>query len=293
METKEETKTRSSFSLPNKKVKVVPIKREGQWVEPGHDAHFLLTGAVRKYRLPKDSKTGKYVEVLTDEEKEFLESPNGLDMDPGDLNIYKTNNNFWDSFTVKLDKTTDELNLSDPYQYLQYKVLLANKDSIAPSEEDKLKKGTYKYAIVDEEKLEEKKAKKSDKMQEAYMAFGSIKDNREKMLDTLRVYGRTKRKNKKRVSDNSKKEFLISEIDNIIHEDIDGFLDVVKDNDLELKVLIDKAIACGALEKENNKFYLPGGDKIADSLKDCVDFFKDKENQDIYMKIKGRVDVAE
>lgn len=49
------------------------------------------------------------------------------------LSIYKKEDNYWDNYQVRLGKGETPLNLSNPNDYINYKVLLANRDFIAPS----------------------------------------------------------------------------------------------------------------------------------------------------------------
>ena len=71
---KEEVK---NFTLPDRKVLVVPVKRKGGWLPPGHEAEHLFKSSY--YDLPLPKRGGVYKEVLTPAEKKFFES-NGEDL---------------------------------------------------------------------------------------------------------------------------------------------------------------------------------------------------------------------
>jgi len=102
MEIAEVTKTR--FTLPNKKIMVVPIKRKGGWLPNNHEASFLFKHSSVTLVLPR-SKTGSRIDPLTQEERDFLESDSaGLALKKGDLLIHNKEKNFWKPFKVKLDK---------------------------------------------------------------------------------------------------------------------------------------------------------------------------------------------
>nr|DAU83986.1 MAG TPA: hypothetical protein [Crassvirales sp.] len=96
--------------------------------------HILYGGmaenAVKYFTVPQ-LESGKLVNVLTDDEKNFLEEIMGLEYNA--LSIYKKENNYWHNRQVRLLKQDNILDLSDPEQYIKYKILLANKDEIAPS----------------------------------------------------------------------------------------------------------------------------------------------------------------
>ena len=89
METNEEVKTeikavKVPFTLPNRKVKVVPIKRQGQWLNslhPDHEAGFLVSGAAKKYMAPLAAKD-KIANPLNPEEQAYLEKVIARDLNP-------------------------------------------------------------------------------------------------------------------------------------------------------------------------------------------------------------------
>jgi len=105
------------FSLPNRKVTVRYVKRQtGYITNPRHVAYGgKLEGSVDSLR-PRMSSNGKYVPVLTEPEQTFLEK--ALAMEPGDLSVYKSEDNFWDDIVVNLGKDSTVLDLSEPYDYI-------------------------------------------------------------------------------------------------------------------------------------------------------------------------------
>src|SRR5574344_1693519 len=96
----------------------------------------MAEGAVRRFTVPRLS-SGMFVNVLTDNEKAYLEEIMGLEYNA--LSIYKKVDHFWDDSNenginrVRLTKQDNYLNLADPEDYIRYKILLANKDYIASS----------------------------------------------------------------------------------------------------------------------------------------------------------------
>ena len=96
----------------------------------------MADSAVKTFTVPRLS-SGMYVNVLTDDEKACLEQIMNLEYNA--LSIYKKTDNFWDDSNdqaisrVRLTKQDNYLNLSDPEDYIRYKILLANKNYIAPS----------------------------------------------------------------------------------------------------------------------------------------------------------------
>ena len=118
--------------LRNKKVIVRHVpKVSGLVSNPKHIYYGgMAENAIRYYTVPQ-LQSGKYVNVLTNDEKEFLEETMGLEVNA--LSIYKKENNYWDNFKIRLTKHDTVLDLSYPDDYIKYKVLLANEDMIAKS----------------------------------------------------------------------------------------------------------------------------------------------------------------
>ena len=111
-------------------VRYVP-KESGIVTNPKHILYGGMAENAVKYFTVPQLESGKLVNILTDDEKEFLEDIMGLEFNA--LSIYKKENNYWSNKQVRLLKQDNILDLSDPEQYIKYKILLANKDEIAPS----------------------------------------------------------------------------------------------------------------------------------------------------------------
>lgn len=124
--------------LKNERVIVRHIpKASGMVTNPKHILYGgMAENAVKVFTVPRLS-SGMYVNVLTDQEKQFLENIMRLEVNA--LSVYKKVDNFWDDSNekgisrVRLTKQDNYFNLADPEDYIRYKILLANKDYIAPS----------------------------------------------------------------------------------------------------------------------------------------------------------------
>ena len=143
--------------LRNERITVRHIDRQrGMVTNPKHVLYGgMAENAVKTYVVPRLS-SGMYVNVLTDSEKSYLEDIMGLENNA--LSIYKKQDNFWDDSNengisrVRLTKQDNYFNLSDPEDYIRYKILLANKDFIAPSMQvlEDRPKSTYEFVIISE-----------------------------------------------------------------------------------------------------------------------------------------------
>lgn len=237
-------------------VRHVP-KLTGMWGNnPKHIlAGGMAEGASRTFVVPRLS-SGMFVNILTDKEKAFLEEIMGLEYNA--LSIYKKVDNFWDDSNenginkVRLSKQDNYFNLSDPEDYIRYKILLANKDYIAPSLQalQDTPKATYQYVIISEgEETKTAKDNMSATMR-CYKEFGKIEDD----FDTLRVIIETI--DGRPTSKTAKLEFLQTKANELIQNDSKIFLKVINDPMLSTKVLIKKAIEASLISNRGNYLYL-------------------------------------
>lgn len=248
--------------LKNERVIVRHIPRQSNMVQ--NPKHVLYGGmaenAIRVFVVPRLA-SGKYVNVLTNDEKDYLEHVMGLEDNA--LSIHKREHNFWDDSNpdgiskVMLKKQDNYLDLSDPNDYIRYKILLANKDFIAPSLKDleDYPKATYQYVIIGEgDETKSAKSNMSNTMM-CYKEYGKIEED----IDTLRLIieildGRP-------VASTSKLEFLQTKINGLIQANPKTFLKVVTDKMLPTKVLIRKGIAAGVITKRGDYLYLRSDNK--------------------------------
>lgn len=238
--------------LRNEKVIIRHVPKEGGLVT--NPKHILYGGmaesAVRYFTVPILASSGAYKNVLTDDEKAYLEDIMGLEYNA--LSIYKKENNYWDNYHVRLTKQDNFLDLSIPEDYIKYKVLKANSNLIADSLEtlqDK-PKATYQFVMIREGEQESKESEKMSATMRCYMEYGRIKDDRDILKCIIELIdGRP-------ISANSKLEFLQSRINNLIQADSKLFLKVITDPLLGTKVLINKAIDAGVISKRGDQFYL-------------------------------------
>lgn len=236
-------------------VRHVP-KVSGMVTNPKHILYGgMAENAVKTFTVPRLS-SGMYVNVLTDSEKAYLEYIMKLEVNA--LSVYKKNDNFWDDSndkgiaTVRLTKQDNYFNLADPEDYIRYKILLANKDYIAPSLDalQDAPKASYQFVII-REGAENKNAKISmSNTMRCYKEFGKIEND----ADTLRTIIETI--DGRPLDVNSKLEFLQTKINDLIQADNKLFLKVVTDPLLPNKVLIKNAINAGIISRRGTYLYL-------------------------------------
>lgn len=193
---------------------------------------------------------GQYVNVLTNEEKAFLEESMGLDYNA--LSIHLRENNFWENYSVRLTKAEFYLDLSNPNDYIKYKVLLANKDFIAGSIKilQDTPKVSYQYVLISEGEEASNASKEMSVTMQSYLEFGKVQDD----INILRLIIETI--DGRPTSPSSKIEFLQSQINKLIQADSKLFLRTIKDTYLPFKVLIKQAIEAKIISKRGDYLYL-------------------------------------
>ena len=208
----------------------------------------MMDGAVRGFTVPVLSN-GTYKNVLTDNEKTFLEEVLGLEVNG--LSVYNKKDNYWDNFLIKLTKQDTILDLSDPEDYIKYKVLLANKDLVAASMKQlrEARRATYEYVIMEPNEEFSDSRNRVNNTMKCYEEFGAIKDK----FDILRciietVDGRT-------VASNTKIEFLQAKATDLIASNPKLFLETITDPLLNTKVLIKKAVEANLISKRGEYYY--------------------------------------
>jgi hypothetical protein len=273
------------FKLPQKKIEIRPnIKATAFIKDVNHLASFLAPRAKKIYVTPIDRSTQRFKQLLTEDETVYLEK-----VMHRDLSIYSRDYNFWAEFQVILGKDPVILNLSDPVDFIKYKVLLANKQEICSDERLLKSKLTYMYVLKDLDEAVFRDALESDFEEKVWSLFGDLKKDRIKMLDFLRLSGR-------KVSDTASDAFLISEIKkHYIKSSSDNmkyFVNTLTSEDFDLNVTISKSINYRVIEKNRNK-YIFQGEQIGSSLSQLLSYLKDSKNQDILLIIQEQIKNAE
>ena len=246
--------------LRNEKVIVRYLPKQSRMVT--NPKHVLFGGmaenATRTFVVPMLS-SGRYVNVLTDSEKDFLEELMGLPTNA--LSIYKKVDNFWDDANeagiskVTLRKQDNYLNLANVEDYIRYKILLANKEYIAPSLEalETNPKATYQFVILTEDSETQSAKKGMTILMQCYTAYGKIEDD----VDALRVIIETL--TGVTVHKNTKKEFLQTKANELIQGNSKMFLKIATDPMLQTKVLIRRCIEGGLIAHRGNQYYIKSG----------------------------------
>lgn len=218
----------------------------------------MAEGATRSYVVPK-LESGRYVNVLTDAEKDFLEEIMGLEKNA--LSIYNKKDNFWNENNpngisrVTLRKQDNYFDLSSPEDYIRYKILLANKDTIAPSLKayEDFPKITYQFVIISNGEETSSAKKGMNTVMQCYTLYGKFEDDTDILRTIIEIM------TGKHLSSNTKKEFLQVQINDLIQGNGKLFLKVANDPLLKTKALIKKAVEAGIIAHRGNQYYIKDG----------------------------------
>ena len=220
--------------------------------------HVLYGGmaetATRTFTVPRLSN-GSFKNVLTKSEKDFLERELGLEMNA--LSVHRKIDNFWDDSNpegfgrVVLHKQDNYLDLSNPTDYIKYKVLLSNNDQIAASiqELEDRPKATYQYVIISENAETAVNLKRVDATKNCWKEFGKIEEDADTLRTVIELIER------RPLAPKTKLDFLQGKVSELIENDSRKVLAVLKDEYLPAKVLIKKGVEKGFISWRNDLYY--------------------------------------
>ena len=238
--------------LTNERVLIKFVPKENAMA--GNDPKHVLYGGMaesstKTYVVPM-LRSGQLKDVLTKDEKAFLESYLGLEDNA--LSVYNMENNFWKKFKVTVRKEGESLNLADAMDYIRYKVLLANTDLIAASMqvlEDK-PKSTYEFVLVREDERRGATKIKIDAKKEAYKIWGKIDEKPDMLRVIIETITRVP------VSSTTPIDELNVTIESLIEKDPKHFIRVAEDEYLPTKVLIRNGIEAGVIINRGGQLYM-------------------------------------
>lgn len=251
-----ESKLPSTGFLRDETITVRYIMRESADIkDPKHvgygglfvGSHIAIPAPVLDNRRMKN--------ILTKEEKAGLEHLLGKD-----LSIYGP---FWKQefqkgglFPILLSKEDTHLDLSDPMQYITWKVLKAS-PIVANSLDEVRNKATYRFVLISEgEEILREQAKVGSKVL-AYEKYVEYKNNKAVLRYILRNLG-------KYTSRGQKLDFLQVEASKLIEKDPKMFVAITNDSLIKEKVLLEECVEYGVVTKRDEKFYTLENQPISD-----------------------------
>lgn len=235
-------------------VRYVP-KTTGIVTDKNHVLYGGMTENAKRSFVLKVTEDGSYVDVLSRDEQRCLERAMGLN--EGDLNPAKRENNFFSETNprgisrVTLHKSDNIFDLSNPEDYIKVAILKTNDSRIAKSmnelQDNPLP--TYQFVIINEEAETNRVATKLNNKTQAWVQFGTIKDDIDKLRVILSVFER------KQIGPTTKLGFLQEKIIDYVENDPKTFLKIVTDKYFDTRVTIQKAIDKGIVTKRGTYYY--------------------------------------
>lgn len=280
--------------LRNEKIYVRFVPHENSLA--GHDKRHPVwggraDGTTTTFCVPLLRSTGAFKNILTNNEKDFLEEALGLDR--GALSVYKKENNYWEGYKVVVpNKEGMYLNLADPEEYIKYKVLLANSDIVASSVQERIDrpKVTYMFELVEEHEETDLENMKMDATMQSYKEFGKIEND----MDTMRVL--VELLDGRPYSQKDKAAFFRSRINKLIQANPKEFVRAITDPLLHTKVIIRRATELGKLVVRSDYYYLAsdGSPLCANgensTLSVAARWLNEPAHQDIKFLLESEVD---
>lgn len=252
----------------------------------------MAEGSTKTFVTPR-LRNGQYVNVLTDNEMAYLEKV--MRLEPGALSIYNKRDNFWDDSNdrglgpIVLHKQNNYLDLSDPIDYIKYKVLLSNKNYICPSlqELEDKPKATYQFVIINENAETQMNLSKNDAKREGYIKYGAICNDSDTLRTILEILtGRP-------VGSMTKLDFLQAKTMDEIEKDPRRFLTIIKDALLPAKVLIKKSVEAGLITRRNDFYYYEGQPMCDDgedsTLTNAAKYISNVKRQELKFSLEAKL----
>lgn len=275
--------------LRNEKVKVKFIpKVRGLVTDPKHVLYGGLGVNSKKFFVVPLLTSNVFMNVLTNSEKDFLEYIMGYE--PNYMSVYKKVDNFWANRGVALGKDTVILDLSVPDDYIKYKILLANPDYIASSEQvlKEARKETHQFVIVHESDEIKDASESLNKSSKAYMLFGENKDNLEKLALVIEL---ATGKHLSKITEKS----IFPHIESLINNNVDKFINTLEDEFLDIKLLLFQAVSAGYVRKKGHYYYFTENnapicaDNQEPTLQSACLYLSAPKNQSIKFALEAKI----
>jgi len=279
--------------LQNEIVYVKPVEENvASWIPKDKNGHVRVEGTEVSYDVPLTAR-GLY-QVITQNEQEFLEKNIDRTRPTGWMSTSNVKDNVWkgrNRYKVTLGLEPVKLDLSIGTDYVKYKILLANKEDIAPSFAQRTDRKYYFY-IDKQSELDKHEANQVDKKTKAVTHYVIIAKDVDKLRDFLLVVHRgNERLVPKDMVLNTAKRMAYE----LIETDVNKYLSVIEDEMFQYKVFIYKLLQVGAVVRNGYEYRLgySNGTLIGNSMSEVLEYVKDlKTNpnkQQEFLKLKEKI----
>ena len=276
-----------AFALPQKKVTIRLAKRKVGMAAGVSDNHVIaggmLEGAVKKFPAPM-TRSGGIKNVLTKDELDYFE----FIMGGRNMSAY---GDFWKDFYVRLEKSGKILDLAQPNDYLEYKVLLAWNNVVAPTlkmyKEHTL--ASYQFYMEEEGEDMRMKSKELSVTKKAWKNFNMVEDDQETLAAIIFLMSG------KKVSGNAKINYLNTEVEKLVDRVPEKFNTLIGDTQFDTKVFVANAERAGIIIKTKTGYETKDGLPVtgkgkSNTIDNVVAFVLDPVNNEIKELITSRLD---
>ena len=240
-------------------------------------------------------KNGVLMSVLTPDEQRFFENRFGLR--EGDMNAIKIENNYWTTYNkgyinrVTLDKITRRLDLSNPKDYIEWKILLANDEIVCESQrmfEDK-PLDTYRFILHNENTVSEMAGRSADIKVENFQLFAKYMDDADMLRVILYLLER------KKTSPVTKIELLKEKVSQYLVSRAKDCNEILNSKNLEQKKVILIGVEKNVVSDRNGFYFVTEtGQRLSDdytepSLNNAADFLANPVNQELYFSLSNKI----
>ena len=275
--------------LKNKKVVVKFIPKPTKEItNPNHIAYGRKLEGTYDYISPPRLRKDKMKNILSNQEKDGLEV-----LMKRDLSIY---GDFWKSykqggmFPIALGKDDRVLDLSVPEDYIIYKVLLST--NLVANSTDQLRdepRESYKYVITEEDEGDKMDAQNIDDTAAAFAFYSKYAQDKSALRFILSATGKNTHKSQTM-------DFLRGEIGKAIQnpKDRKTILVLSKDNNFEVKVLLQEAYVSNVIDVVSGMYYTKENEPIAGenedpTLENAARFLSKPIGQEMRLAIEARL----
>lgn len=230
----------------------------------GRNKFTVLPNTRKVYGVGLHPVTGKIITGLTEEKEKELSEILGWDLKP--------HSKFWHDYSVVLNEHGTVLDLSDPVQELQYRVLLT-KTEVANSP-DEIK--PYSVYVMYNEEIEAEKANKSFDYE--LSAYSYIKEmSEEERANFLKLFGFRTR--------NMSPSIIKKTLKDRADKDPKGFVELYEDKNKTIKILIEDCIHNGVITVKNGAYYF-GEDMLGADINLAIAKIKAPKSSDLRLAIE-------
>jgi len=307
----EKPESKNSYNpLEKRTILVKPVIRTNRRFPESHSGNWQYDNTSLKLMARTDASSGTIIDPLTPKEREFFENRDksyihGLDFEKGDLSARKKKNNFWEKFSVKIEKSGVgpmeeddvllELDLSKPFDYFKYKVLLANdgpKGMVAGSESKKNSRTSNRIMLVEKNAENKVQVDTFNKESRARKFLYSIDNSAKDMYNFLRAFKLLNKSYNEEVPKNQSADWYKVEIDKLIKRSLNEVVSMIRDEDYYKKIVfVVEAVKSGLILIDRNGYYTDlNSEVLGQDMDSTIKKLQTDEKHDVYLQIKAQLE---